>query len=115
MWMEDGRFLIAAAPVNAKHSSRGVMSSAPRVALNGLLTNGTTKETSAMFPLDRWMRVPLHKGWRKDFRKAKVSPLSTRDKALVDTTFNDLHAYDCMGWTADHKPFDTPVFYGGGQ
>ena len=38
------------------------------------------------------MRIQLKSDWEsKVTSKAKVNPLNTKDRAVVDTTFNELH------------------------
>jgi len=40
----------------------------------------------------------------------KVYPLGTKDRKVVDKTFNKLHEQDRMSWTTTSTPFSYPVF-----
>ena len=63
-------------------------------------------------PQEEWMRIPLRSDWESRISgKAKVYPLGTRDKKLVDQTFDELHAQGRLSWTAGGTtPFTYPVF-----
>ena len=65
----------------------------------------------ADLPEENWMRIPLKSDWEsKVTGKAKVYPLGAKDRALVDKTFDELHAAGKMSWTAGSTPFSYPVF-----
>ena len=65
----------------------------------------------ADLPEENWMRIPLKSDWEsKVTGKAKVYPLGAKDRALVDKTFDELHAAGKMSWTTESTPFSYPVF-----
>ncbi len=67
---------------------------------------------SVDLPQDEWMRIPLRSDWESRISgKAKVYPLGTKDKALIDATFDELHEQGRLSWTAGGAtPFSYPVF-----
>lgn len=61
---------------------------------------------------DHWMKIPLKSGWEEKVKeKAKVYPLGSKDKALVDQTFDELHRQGKMSWTTQSTPFSYPCFF----
>lgn len=65
----------------------------------------------ADLPEDNWMKIPLKSDWEQRVTgKAKVYPLGTKDRELVDDTFDELHRTDKMAWTDGSTPFSYPVF-----
>ena len=64
----------------------------------------------ARLPRDQWMSIPLKHDWEKVMPKPRVYPLSTKDKAVVDRTFNELHEHGKMSWAKNHTPTGYPVF-----
>ena len=68
-------------------------------------------EGFAKLPEENWMKIPLKSDWESKISgKAKVYPLSNRDRELVDETFDKLHQLDRMSWSKDATPFSYPVF-----
>ena len=62
-------------------------------------------------PEEQWMRIPLKTNWADESKgKAKVYPLSPRDRELVDAEFDKLHCQGRLFWTKTHTPFSYPVF-----
>ena len=60
---------------------------------------------------ENWMKIPLKSDWEsKISRKAKIYPLSNKDRELVDETFDELHQWGWMLWSKDATPFSYPVF-----
>ena len=50
------------------------------------------REESANIPINKWMSIPLKKGWQKQAKdKAKIYLLGTRDKEIMDKEFDKLH------------------------
>lgn len=72
-------------------------------ATDTILSNGITihrdstsiREVVEEFPMlweEGWMRIPLKSDWEKNVSKtARVYPLSTESKDVVDKTFDKLH------------------------
>ncbi len=57
------------------------------------------------------MRIPLKTDWESRIPgKAKIYPLGTKDRALVDETFDKLHEAGKLSWTEGSTPFSYPVF-----
>ncbi len=69
-------------------------------------------EGFAKLSKENWMKILLKSDWEsKVSGKAKVYPLSNRDRELVDETFDKLHQLGWMSWSKDATPFSYPVFY----
>ena len=65
----------------------------------------------AKLPEEEWMRIPLRSDWEKHVPKtARVYPLSTESKEVVDKTFDKLHEQGRLSWTSEATPFSFPVF-----
>ena len=65
----------------------------------------------ANLPEEEWMRIPLKSDWEKHVPKtARIYPLSTESKAIVDRTFDKLHEQGRLSWTNEATPFSFPVF-----
>ena len=65
----------------------------------------------ADIPQEEWMRIPLCSDWEDKIPKtARIYPLSDESRAVVDKTFDKLHAQGRMGWTNVSTPFSYPVF-----
>ncbi|OJD32187.1 fatty acid synthase subunit alpha [Diplodia corticola] len=65
----------------------------------------------AKVPPEQEMNIPLKPGWEKETKLAtKVYPLSARDRAVVDDTFDKLHDQGKLAWTKTHTVFGYPVF-----
>ena len=58
------------------------------------------------------MRIPLVADWESQLpsKSARVYPLGTEGRQVVDDTFDGLHAQDKMSWTIKGTPFSFPVF-----
>lgn len=62
-------------------------------------------------PEDEWMRIPLRTDWQSKITgKAKIYPLGTKAKQVVDETFDKLHEQGRLNWTTKNTPFSYPVF-----
>ena len=65
----------------------------------------------AKLPEEEWMRIPLKADWEKQVpRTARIYPLSTESKQVVDKTFDKLHEQGRLSWTNEATPFSFPVF-----
>lgn len=65
----------------------------------------------AKLPEENWMNILLKSDWESRISgKAKVYPLSNKDKELVDKTSDELHELGRMSWSTDATPFSYPVF-----
>ena len=56
------------------------------------------------------MTIPLVPDWQLKLPKATVYKLGNRDKALVDETFDKLHAEGKMDWAKSFTPTGYSVF-----
>ena len=56
------------------------------------------------------MRIPLVDDWQKTKLPTKIYPLSSKDKQVVDETFDKLHDQGRMQWSDQATPFGFPVF-----
>ena len=62
-------------------------------------------------PENEWMRIPLKSDWEERVPKtARVYPLSSKSKKVVDATFDKLHNQGRLSWTSESTPFSFPVF-----
>lgn len=61
-------------------------------------------------PESERMRIPLKDGWQDMKLGTRVYPLSQKDKDLLNTTFDELHSQDRMGWSEEFTPINSPVF-----
>ena len=62
-------------------------------------------------PEEDWMCIPLRKNWKElNKGKVKIYPLRTKNKAVVNETFNKLHDQGWITWTANSTPFTFPAF-----
>lgn len=59
---------------------------------------------------DQKMRIPLVDGWESQKWKTRVYPLSARDRAIVDETFDKLHETGRMVWADKPTLLGFPVF-----
>lgn len=65
----------------------------------------------ADLPQEEWMRIPLKSDWSEHVPKtARVYPLSSEAKKIVDKTFDKLHDQGRLSWTNEATPFSFPVF-----
>lgn len=65
----------------------------------------------ANLPEGQWMKIPLKSDWKSRVSgKAKVYPLGSKDKELVDSTFDELHRTGRMSWSTESTPLSYPVF-----
>lgn len=70
-----------------------------------------TDQGFADLPEDNWMKIPLKEGWEEKIKgKARVYPLGTKDRAIVDDTFDELHRQGKLEWTDKSTPFSFPCF-----
>ena len=70
-----------------------------------------TDQGFAKLTEEHWMRIPLKSDWEEKIPgKIRVYPLGSRDKDLVDKTFDDLHRLGRMDWTDKSTPFSYPCF-----
>ena len=68
------------------------------------------KGTTVKIPAEDFLPVPLNDGWEKGTLSTRPYPLSAQDRAVVNTTFDKLHADGKMTWTDKPTPFGFPVF-----
>ena len=62
-------------------------------------------------PEEEWMRISLRQDWQtKVLGKAKIYPLGTQDRNIIDKTFDEMHVQGRLDWTKDATPFSYPVF-----
>lgn len=62
-------------------------------------------------PKDEWMRIPLKSDWQSKLNgKSKIYPLGTKDREVLDRTFDELHQKGRLQWTNKATPFAYPVF-----
>jgi hypothetical protein len=54
-------------------------------------------------PQDEWMRIPLVNGWETKMPKNQVYRSGDADRALIDQTFDQLHADGKMDWRSIRK------------
>ncbi len=122
--------MLAYTAVAAVSSNSGRGKSADVVLSNGITIHDSTPQAVTAFsdlvdqypdlwksegfaklPEDQWMHIPLRSDWETRISgKAKVYPLGTEDKKLVDQTFDDLHAKGRLKYTTNSTPFSYPVF-----
>ena len=58
-----------------------------------------------------WMKISLKDNWQsKVIEKFKIYPLNTKDKEVLDKTFDDLHEKNRLKWTDKTTPFSYSVF-----
>ena len=64
----------------------------------------------AELPEQEWMRIPLKADWEERVpRTARIYPLSTDARKVVDKTFDKLHDQGRLSWTNEATPFSFPV------
>lgn len=70
------------------------------------------KGATVRIPKTEHMTVPLIEGWEKHMNSlsTKPYPLSSKDKKVVDDTFDKLHSYGKMEHSTEPTPFGFPVF-----
>ena len=57
------------------------------------------------------MRIPLRFDWEDRISgKAKPYLLETKDRAIINVTFDQLHSQNRLQWTTSSTPFSYPVF-----
>ena len=70
-----------------------------------------TEEGFADVPECEWMRIPLRSDWENKAPKtARVYPLGSDARKIVDETFDKLHKQGRISWTNESTPFSYPVF-----
>ena len=58
-----------------------------------------------------WMRISLKSDWKnKIIDKVKIYSLNTKNKALINKTFDELHVADKMSWTTESTFFFYSIF-----
>ena len=130
-WIKSSfRTLLAATA--AYHISSGPTSEPEQRLQNGVTVYGDTPTTVtaltevtnryprlwedngniANVPEDKWMEIPLLDNWKELYKpgQAKVYPLGTKDRKVVDEAFNKLHEQGRMVWTTQSTPFTYPCF-----
>ena len=67
---------------------------------------------NANIPEDQWMEIPLVDNWKEIYKagQARVYPVGTRDKQVIDEAFDKLHQQGRMDWTNSSTPFSFPCF-----
>ena len=61
---------------------------------------------------DQWIKISLIENWRDLYKagQARVYPLGTRDRKVVDEAFDKLHQQDRLKWTTQVIFFSFPCF-----
>ena len=97
--LASGVTVFGAPPVAARFAA--VVEAFPDIWID----RGTTVD----IPEESWMPITL-KPEASSIKPSRVYPLSTKDKAVVDETFDKLHAQGKLHWTTQPTPFGYPVF-----
>lgn len=61
-------------------------------------------------PEEQKMRVDLVEGWQRQRIRTKHYRLGIEDQALLDETFDNMHASGRLDWMKEPSPFGCPVF-----
>lgn len=65
----------------------------------------------AKLPEENWIKILLKSDQESRIsRKAKVYPLSNKDKEFVDKTVDELYELGRMSWSKNATPFSYPIF-----
>ena len=65
----------------------------------------------AKLPEENWMTIPLKSDWEdKVTGKVKIYPLGTKDRAILNKTFDDLQEQGRLNYTDKATPFRYPCF-----